>query len=56
MADLTITEARVVSIVPIEDLDLLREIEDRLDLEEAARVREEIARKGTIPWATVKAE
>jgi len=43
----------VVALVPVEDLRLLEEIEDRMDLEEALRrLREE---PETIPWKEVKA-
>jgi prevent-host-death family protein len=43
----------VVALVPVEDLKLIEEIEDRMDLEEALRrLREE---PDTIPWKEVKA-
>ena len=43
----------VVALVPVEDLRLIEEIEDRMDLEEALRrLREEPA---TIPWKEIKA-
>lgn len=43
----------VVAIVPIEDLELLEEIENRIDLEDA---REALKRNEFIPWETVKKE
>lgn len=43
----------VVALVPVEDLRLIEEIEDRMDLEEALRrLREE---PETIPWKEIKA-
>lgn len=43
----------VVAMVPVEDLNLIEELEDRMDLAEAMRrLREE---PETIPWEKVKA-
>jgi len=47
---------RLVAIVPVEDMDFIREMEDHFDREELRRVRAEIGREGTIPWETLKAE
>ena len=47
---------RVAAIVPIEDVDLLEELEDRIDLEDARAVLAEVEKEGTVPWETVKAE
>jgi prevent-host-death family protein len=42
---------RLAAVVPVEDLDLLESLEDRIDLDDArARLKE----KGSIPWAKVK--
>ncbi len=41
----------VAALVPIEDLELLREIEDRLDNEAAARAGTE---RGRIDWSALK--
>ncbi|MEW6126656.1 MAG: type II toxin-antitoxin system Phd/YefM family antitoxin [Acidobacteriota bacterium] len=46
----------VAAVVPIEDYDLLEQIEDRIDLEEARAVLAETKKKGTIPWEKLKAE
>ncbi len=46
----------LVAIVPIEDVELLREIEDRIDLEDASLAIAEAEEKGYIPWETVKTE
>ncbi|MFL6233362.1 MAG: type II toxin-antitoxin system prevent-host-death family antitoxin [Thermoanaerobaculia bacterium] len=46
----------VGALVPIEDLALLREIEDRSDLAEAREALAEIEREGTISWEQVKAD
>ncbi len=43
----------LAAVVPIEDVRLLEELEDRLDLEAA---REALKEEGTIPWEKVKAE
>lgn len=41
----------VAALVPIEDLELLRELEDRLDNEAAARAGTE---RGRIDWSALK--
>lgn len=46
----------LVAVVPIEDVELLRELEDRIDLEDAEAAIAEAERDGYIPWETVKAE
>ena len=43
----------LAAVVPIEDVRLLEELEDRLDLEAA---REALKEEGTISWEEVKAE
>ena len=43
----------VAAIVPIEDLELLRRIEDMLDNEAAIKAREE---PGRVPWPILKKE
>ena len=40
----------VAAVVPLEDLELLERIEDRIDLEEARKRLNE----PTIPWAKIK--
>lgn len=46
----------LVALVPIEDVHLLRAIEDRLDLKDALAAKAEMERDGGIPWEQVKAE
>jgi prevent-host-death family protein len=46
----------VAAIVPAEDLQLLEDLEDRLDLEEARAALRQARRKRTIPWEKVKAK
>jgi prevent-host-death family protein len=48
----------VAALVPIEDLELIEAIEDRLDAEEFRRAKEEFERSGepAIPWEKIKAE
>lgn len=43
----------VAALVPLDDLALLEELEDRMDLEAA---REALKEPGTIPWEKVKAD
>jgi prevent-host-death family protein len=46
----------IVAIVPMEDLEFLQELENRLDLEEARATLVEIKEKGTVPWEKMKAD
>ena len=50
---LTRAGKELAAVVPIEDVKLLEDLEDRLDLEAA---REALKEEGTIPWEKVKAE
>ncbi|MGO9119020.1 MAG: type II toxin-antitoxin system Phd/YefM family antitoxin [Desulfomonilaceae bacterium] len=44
----------VAGLVPIEDLELLDELEKVMDLEEIRSSRKEAQEKGTIPWEKLK--
>jgi prevent-host-death family protein len=46
----------VAAVVPIEDLKLLRAIEDRFDARAAAEAKAEADRDGTTSWETIKAD
>ena len=46
----------VVAVVPIEDLERLEAIEDRLDVEAARAALREAEAEGTTPWEEVKRE
>lgn len=46
----------LAAVVPIEDMALLEEIEDREDLKAARAALREVKRKGTIPWTQIKKE
>jgi prevent-host-death family protein len=46
----------IAAVVPIEDLRLLQELENRIDLEDARAALKEAKKKGTIPWAKIKAD
>ena len=46
----------VAAVVPIEDVKLLEELEDRIDLEEARAALAETKSKGAIPWEKIKAD
>lgn len=52
---LTANGRKLVALVPIEDVEFLEELEDRLDLEAARAVLAEVEREGTVPWEQVKA-
>jgi prevent-host-death family protein len=41
----------VVALVPVADLELLEQLEDRMDLEEA---RKRLKEPGRIPWKEIK--
>ena len=46
----------VAAVVPIEDVKLLEELEDRIDLEEARAALAEVKSKGTVPWEKIKTD
>ncbi len=46
----------LAAVVPIEDVALLEEIEDREDLRAARKALREVKLKGTIPWSQIKKE
>jgi len=46
----------VAGLVPIEDLELLDELEKVMDLEEIRSSRKEAQEKGTIPWEKLKVD
>ena len=45
---------KAAAVVPIEDLDLLEALEDKIDLDEARASLKEAKRLGTIPLAKLK--
>ncbi len=47
---------RVVAIVPIEDVEAIERIEDRIDRRELRKARAEMAAKGTVSLAELKAK
>ncbi len=46
----------LAAMVPIEDMALLEELEEREDLKAARAALREVARKGTRPWTQIKKE
>jgi prevent-host-death family protein len=53
---LTRRSKALAAMVPMEDVALLEEIEDREDLKAARAALREVKRKGTIPWTRLKKE
>lgn len=47
---------KLAALVPVEDLEVLEAIEDRVDLEEARKALAEAGAEGTVPWEDVKKE
>jgi len=47
---------RLAAIIPIEDLDLIEAIEDKIDLEDARKALAAIKKKGSTSWKKVKTE
>lgn len=46
----------IVAVVPIEDVQLLEALEDKIDIEEARAALAEAKKKGTVPWEKIKKE
>jgi len=46
----------LAAVVPIEDIALIEEIEDREDLKAARAALRDIRRNGTVPWTRIKKE
>lgn len=46
----------LAAVVPIEDLELLERLEERLDLEDARAALKDVKKKGTVPWDKLKAD
>jgi prevent-host-death family protein len=46
----------VAAIVPLEDLELLEQLEDRIDLDEALESLREAEEQGTLSWKALKDE
>lgn len=47
---------KLAAIIPIEDLDMIEAIEDRIDLEDAKTALADIKQRGSTSWKKVKAE
>ena len=45
---------RVVAVVPIEDIELLEALEDKIDMDEARTALAEAKKKGTVSWDKLK--
>jgi prevent-host-death family protein len=53
---LTRRNKALAAVVPIEDIALIEEIEDREDLKAARAAIRDIRRNGTVPWTRIKKE
>jgi len=47
---------KVAAIIPIEDLEILEALENRIDLEEAKKALKDIKKNGTVSWKKLKSE
>jgi prevent-host-death family protein len=47
---------RLVAIIPIEDLDMIEAIEDKIDLEDARKALADVKKRGSTSWKKLKAE
>jgi prevent-host-death family protein len=47
---------KLAALVPVEDLEVLEAIEDKIDLEEARKALAESAQESTVAWEDVKKE
>lgn len=46
----------LAALVPIEDLELLERLEDRIDLEDARAALAEVRESGTVSWEKLKSD
>ena len=46
----------LAAIIPVEDLEILEAIEDKIDLEEARKALAESGEEGTVSWEDIKKE
>jgi prevent-host-death family protein len=53
---LTRNGKELAAIVSIEDLQMLEELEDKLDVETARRIDKDIKKHGTVKWKDAKRE
>jgi prevent-host-death family protein len=47
---------KLAAIIPVEDLEILEAIEDKIDLEEARKALAEAGEEGTVSWENIKKE
>ena len=47
---------KLAALIPVEDLEILEAIEDRIDLEEARQALKESEKEGTVSWEAIKNE
>jgi prevent-host-death family protein len=46
----------VAAVVPIEDLEFLEQLEERIDIEDARTALADVKKKGTVSWDKIKTE
>ena len=51
---LTRNGKKCVAIIPIEDLEVLEQIEDRIDLDDARKALADAKKHGTVSWESIK--
>jgi len=47
---------RLAAIIPIEDLEMIEALEDKIDLEDARAALADVKKRGSTSWKKVKAE
>ncbi len=45
---------RVAAVIPIEDLELIEKLEDAHDVREARKALEDVRKRGSVPWTSIK--
>ena len=53
---LTLRGRRLAGVVPVEDLELLERLEDRMDLEAVRAELATVRKRGTVAWTKIKAD
>ncbi|MBA3721361.1 MAG: type II toxin-antitoxin system Phd/YefM family antitoxin [Parachlamydiaceae bacterium] len=46
----------LAAVIPIEDLEMIEALEDKIDLEDARKALIDVKKNGSIPWKKLKAK